>query len=174
MKRAFLFTIVFVLANFGFVNAQTSYQKELIKDFFESSEVCGLIRFAHPSWCNDVSSIRVVSIYDNVILFRAYFDCSFGDITCDYAVNIDNSGVIKSLYRESCGSSSTKCFGATSAPDKIYSYMSRRNIAFNANHFAAKKQSAIKGKSFYNFSAIELAGCALFALWIDRGYYGKY
>jgi hypothetical protein len=173
MKKTFLITIVLALVNFGFINAQTGYQKEIIKKFFESSEVSGLIRLAHPIWCDD-ASIRVVSINDNIILFRAYFDCTFGDITCDYVANIDNSGVIRSLYKESCGSSTTQCFGASSASDKIYSYMSRRGIAFNINHYAAKKQSEIKGKTFYNFNTLELAGCALFALWIELGYYGKY
>ncbi|MDR2651183.1 MAG: hypothetical protein LBC68_02545 [Prevotellaceae bacterium] len=171
MKRMFLF--IAVLINFTLSNAQTATQQNLIKGFFESSEVCGLIRLAHPTWC-DAASIRVVSVYDNTVHFRAYFDCTFGDINCDYVVSIDNSGVIRSLYKESCGSGTTQCFGASSASDKIYSYMSQRGIALNVNHYSAQKQSEIKGKSFYSFSSLELAGCALFALWIERGYYSKY
>jgi hypothetical protein len=169
-----MFLFVAVLVNFGFIiNAQTYSTAKLNKRFFESSEVCGLIRLAHPTWCDD-ASIRVISIYDNTVLFKAYFDCTFGDINCDYAVNIDNSGVIRSFYKESCGSATTECFGASTVSDKIYGYMSRRGIALNANHYAAQKQSEIKGKSFYSFNTLELAGCALFALWIDRGYYRKY
>ncbi|MDR1198098.1 MAG: hypothetical protein LBK94_03670 [Prevotellaceae bacterium] len=171
MKRIFLLMIVLMI--FTLSNAQTTTQRNLIKDFFESNEVCGLIRLAHPTWCND-ASIRVVSVYDNTVHFRAYFDCDFGDINCDYVVNIDNGGVIRSFYKESCGSGTTQCFGASAAANKIYRYMSQRGIALSVNHYAAQKQSEIKGKSFYNFSTVELAGCALFALWIERGYYRKY
>jgi hypothetical protein len=166
------FVVVFLF--FGSVDAQTSSQKDLLRSFFQRSDVASLIQeMGHPTPAHEGIGVR--SISDNsVYIYADYSSFWVGDYRCHYRLDIDRYGKFTNFSSTQCNCSGiASCFEAMDF-SRIINYMNENGEALSSDHPAIRIQEDMRGKRLDRFTAREVLCAFLFAIWYDNGYYWRY
>ena len=173
-KNCFFTLLLFIIFPISNLTAQSSTQKNLLRSFFNRSDVQNIIqKVGHPT--PTPKGVTITSISDNTVTFRADYSSSWvGDYSCTYKLVLNDSGNFIRSYSAQCGCPGfSSCFEATEF-SRIINYINEDGEALTSSNRAVKMQEEMKGKPLDRFTAQELLCCSLFLIWYNEGFYYAY